>query len=573
MTASLDRVLRAWDRLEWAVRKRGILGAARRALSGRARPRSEEEAYALWRAIHEPRRTASRRRERWQGGSVPVLLQCVDGLGAEQLERTLGSLRAQEQVPWTAWVALPSPPGRLGDATAALADVDPRVTVVEPGVALDAALAAAGDVAVLASPGIVLAPDALESLVSAMRDDALVELVYGDEDRIDASGRRFAPSFKPEFSMDLLRSTPYTGRLLGFRTGLAARAGGIDGGEPHDVALRLTERARRIAHLARVLHHVPDDLGIDEGASARAITHALSRTGEEGAVDALGGGRFRVRYRVRGEPLVSVVIPTRDRVELLRVAVASVLERSGWRNLELLVVDNGSTDPETLRFLEDIGPPHRVIRRPGPFDWAALNNDAAREARGEYLLFLNNDIEATEPGWIEALLEHAQRPGVGAVGAKLLYPDGTVQHAGIALGMEGFAGHPFRGALASEPGPCGVLSVARECSAVTGACLMISRELFDSLGGFDPELRIAFNDVDLCLRARERGHRTVWTPHARLVHHESASRSAEHPRGEYLRVRRRWGALALAGDPHLPPNLDREIAARAVRARRWSAPG
>jgi GT2 family glycosyltransferase len=502
---------------------------------------------------------------------VPVLLPCADGLRAEQLERTVESLRAQEGIHWTACIALPSASGSLADAAAALAGADPRVSVLAPGTAPEAALAGAGDVAVLATPGIVLAPDALHALVSGLRDDDLVELVYADEDRIDANGRRYAPWFKPDFSTDLLRSSPFTGRLLAFRTALPPRAGGIGRGEPHDVALRFSERSRRIAHVARVLHHVPDGVALDETASARAIADSLARAGEEGWVSALGEGRFRVRYRVRGEPLVSVIVPTRDRVELLRVAVSSVVERSGWRNVELLVVDNGSTDPETLRFLEGIATPHRVLRRPGPFDWAALNNDAAREARGEYLLFLNNDIEAIEPGWVEALLEHAQRPGVGAVGAKLLYPDGTVQHAGIALGMEGFAGHPFRGARGDDPGPGGLLSVARECSAVTGACLMMGRELFESLGGFDPELRIAFNDVDLCLRARERGHRTVWTPHARLVHHESASRSAEHPRVEYRRVRRRWGALALAGDPHFSPNLDPE-AARAGRIGRSRAP-
>jgi GT2 family glycosyltransferase len=317
-----------------------------------------------------------------------------------------------------------------------------------------------------------------------------------------------------------------------------------------------------------VLHHVPGDLGMDESASESAIAHALSRAGEEGAVVALGEGRFRVRYRVHGEPLVSVIIPTRDRVELLRGAVASVLERSGWAHLELLVVDNGSTDPETLRFLEGIAPPHRVLRRPGPFDWSALNNNAAREARGEYLLFLNNDIEAIEPGWVEALLEHAQRPGIGAVGAKLLYPDGTVQHAGIALGMDGFAGHPFRGARGDDPGPGGLLSVARECSAVTGACLMIRRETFSALGGYDPDLRIAFNDVDLCLRAACRGHRTVWTPHAMLVHHESASRSPVHPRSEYLLVQSRWGRAGARGDPHVSRHLDPDTAAMRIRTVR-----
>lgn len=530
-------------------------GAARRALFGPVDVRGEDEAYARWRALHERRSAARSGPERRLDRSVPVLLHCGHGLVTQQLERTIESLRQQEGVDWTAWLALRTPSGGLSEAAAALARADARFHVLPPSAAPDAALADAGDVAVLASAGIVLAPDALRCLAHATRGDDLAELVYGDEDRIDADGRRFAPCFKPGFSVDLLRSTPYTGRLLAFRAGLPALAGGIGTGEPHDVALRFSERARRIAHIPRVLHHVPHDVPSDEAASASAIAAALARAGEDGSVDSLGGGRFRVRYRVRGEPLVSVVIPTRDRVDLLRVAVASVLERSGWPRIELLVIDNGSTDPETLRFLEGVAPPHRVLRRPGPFDWAALNNDAARQSRGEYLLLLNNDVEAVDPGWMAALLEHAQRPGVGAVGAKLLYPDGTVQHAGIALGMEGFAGHPFRGARGDEPGPCGLLAVTRDCSAVTGACLMIRRETFLSLGGFDPELRIAFNDVDLCLRARERGFRTVWTPHARLIHHESASRDPKHPRAEYLRVRRRWGKIALEQDPHLPAGV------------------
>lgn len=566
VTAALDRVLRAWDRLDWAVRKRGVLGAARRALLGRAPARSEDEAYARWRAIHETHPPAPSA-PAGESGPVPVLLPCTDEVRLEHLERTLDSLRSQE-LPWTAWIALPPAETRIREYADALAREDRRVTVLAPGAALDTGLDVASPLAVLASPGITLAPDALGAMLRARSEDALVELVYADEDRTDAGGRRYAPCFKPGFSPDLLRSTAYTGRLLGFAPELAARAGGVGAGEPHDVALRFSEHARHVAHVPCVLHHVPPDVALDDGASARAITQALQRAGEEGEVVALGAGRFRVRYRILGEPLVSVVIPTRDRLELLRIAVASVLERSGWRNLELVVIDNSSSDPETLRFLERVASPHRVLRRPGPFDWAGLNNDAAREARGEYLLFLNNDVEAREDGWIEPLLEHAQRPGVGPVGAKLLYPDGTIQHAGVALGMDGFAGHPFRGALADDPGPCGVLSVARECSAVTGACLMIRRGLFQSLGGFDPELRIAFNDVDLCLRARERGHRTIWTPHARLVHHESASRSAVHPRGEYLLVRRRWGTLALEPDPHLSPNLDQDAAARAIRTVR-----
>jgi GT2 family glycosyltransferase len=189
-----------------------------------------------------------------------------------------------------------------------------------------------------------------------------------------------------------------------------------------------------------------------------------------------------------------------------------------------------------------------------------MNNLAAREAKGEVLLFLNNDIEVVAPNWIEAMLEHAQRPEVGAVGAKLVYPDGTVQHAGVVVGIGGFADHAFRHLDGGAPGYLHLASLVRDVSAVTGACMMVRRQVFESLGGFDERLRVAFNDVDFCLRLGERGLGVVYTPHAVLTHHESASRGALHPRSEYLFMRRRWGELVARGDPFYNPNLtlDRE---------------
>ncbi|HYG69562.1 MAG TPA: glycosyltransferase, partial [Anaeromyxobacteraceae bacterium] len=315
-----------------------------------------------------------------------------------------------------------------------------------------------------ATPGVVVAPHASDAIAAAWNARPAPDLVYADEDRLDGDGVRYAPYFKPGFSPDLLRATAYFGRLLAFAPDLARRAGGLGAATPHDLALRLSERATHVVHLADVLHHVPLELGTALPTEPSAVRAALARAGEDADVVPLGQGRLRLRYAIRGEPLVSVIIPTRDRAALLSRALDAVRIFGGWPRFELLVVDNGSVEPDTARLLSSLQAPHRVLSRPGPFDFAALNNDAAREARGEFLLFLNNDVEGIEPGWIPALLEHAQRPEVGAVGAKLLFPDRTIQHAGVALGMGGFAGHPFQGLAADERVPGGMLGVVRNCS-------------------------------------------------------------------------------------------------------------
>jgi O-antigen biosynthesis protein len=561
LSASFDGLLRAIDRLIWAVRKRGALGALRRLRKAPAL--SEGEAYARWQAVVEKRTMAYRATPPLP--AVEVLIPAASA-GTAELTRTLSSLRAQRYDRWTAVVSLGGSAGDVVVAARAIANDEPRVRLVPDG-APDAALDTGGPVLAAAAAGIVLAPHALEAIATAWASRPAPDLLYADEDHLDDGGRRRAPVFKPAFSPDLLRATAYFGRLLAFTPELARRAGGLGAAAPHDLALRLSERAARVVHVPEVLHHVPPSLGVDPPTDADAVSAALARSGEDGQVVELGRGLLRVRYAVRGEPLVSVIVPTRDRAALLVAALDAVRVHGGWPRFELVVVDNGSTEPETLRLLAGLAPPHRVLTRPGPFDFAALNNEAAREARGELLLFLNNDIEALEDGWIPALVEQAQRPAVGAVGAKLLYPDRTIQHAGVALGMGGFAGHPFRGMAGDDPGPGGLLAVARNCSAVTGACLMIRRDLFLTLGGFDPELREAFNDVDLCLRAGEAGHRTVWTPHASLLHHESASRCPVHPRSELRRARTLWGARALRGDPFLSPHLDLDHGGALLRTR------
>jgi GT2 family glycosyltransferase len=304
--------------------------------------------------------------------------------------------------------------------------------------------------------------------------------------------------------------------------------------------------------------------GEQEG-ERRALEDALSRRGVRGSIEhSPVGPPYRLRYAFEGQPLVSIIIPSKDNPAPLLACIATIEGRSTWQNRELVVVDNGSIRRDALRLLRDLGPRHTILRDPRPFNWSALNNTAAAQSRGEYLLFLNDDVEVIAPDWIEALLEQAQQDGVGAVGGKLLYPDGTVQHAGIALGI-GVAGHVFRRLPGDAPGYHGLALAVRDVSAVTGACLMVSRRVFDEVGGFDERLPVAFNDIDFCLRLRSRRLAVVWTPHARLLHHESATRGLLHPPAAEALMWERWGAI-LAQDPYYSPHLTRSREDYGVRA-------
>lgn len=424
----------------------------------------------------------------------------------------------------------------------------------------------------------VLAPDALYEVARVLEQDGAIDVVYSDEDKIEGD-RRLSPFFKPDWCPNLLLSLNYINHLCVIRRSLLESVGGFrpgfDGAQDHDVLLRVTERTKRIAHIPKVLYHwrkiegsaaaVPDAKPHAYDAARRALEDALTRRQTPGSVQVLAAGRYRVRYEVRGKPLVTIIIPTRDRVDLLKTCVESIQERSTYRGFELLVVDNESREPATLDFLSKIEEPHRVFRSPGRFNWQAINNAAAAHARGDHLLFLNNDVEVIEPGWLEAMLELSQQEDVGAVGAKLLYRDGRIQHAGVVVGIGDVAAHAFRGLRPSAVAYRSFTDVVREYSAVTGACLMTRRSVFTSLGGFDEGFRVDFGDVDYCLRARERGFLVVYTPFAQLYHYEGLSRGRFNPIEDILAMRRRWGALILEGDPCYNPNLS--ISANDFRMR------
>jgi GT2 family glycosyltransferase len=385
-----------------------------------------------------------------------------------------------------------------------------------------------------------LAPDALSMMRAALARAPQTALAFADEDWLDASGARGAPFFKPGWDAELARGRDLIGPFAFFSAPLLRAC--VRGQGPawrRDLADQIVAMAGpdRILHVPAVLCH----------RAAPAEAPVLRR----------------VVYELPAEPLVSLLICTRDRADLLRACMESLLGRTDYRRFEVILVDNDSTEPDALALLAALGrdPRVTVLRAPGAFNWAALNNAAAAQAVGEVLVLLNNDITVLDGGWLRELVAHAVQPGVGAVGAKLVYPDGRLQHAGLSVDDAGVPTHLFRFAAADEPGPCEMLTLAREVWAVTGACMAVPRAAFEALGGLNEALPVACNDVEFCLRLAALGYRIVFTPWAVLAHHEQATRlpddteeKRQRARGELDRMLRDWGVLALH-DPYLNPNL------------------
>lgn len=414
-----------------------------------------------------------------------------------------------------------------------------------------------------------LPPDALFEVVKRLNEDPDLDLLYSDEDKLEPDGSRVDPFFKPDWSPNLLLSMNYITHFSVFRRSLLGEIGGfrggLDGSQDYDLLLRFTEHTDKIAHIPKILYHwrkAPGSAAASNAAKSsaynagrRAIEDTLRRRGYEGRVESTMPGRYTVRYRLRGTPLVSIIIPTRDQRQLLQQCLRTVEEKTSYPRYEIIVLDNDSTEPQTLKYLAAIAGKWRVYRYPGPFNFSAINNFGAAQASGDYFLFLNNDIQVIRSDWLTAMLELAQQPEIGAVGAKLLYPDGRVQHAGVILGIGGVAGHAFKYSPGDAQRYFSMSDVVRNCSAVTAACMMVRRRVFKEVGGFDERFRVAYNDVDFCLRLRQRGHLIVYTPVALLYHHESATRGRRHPSEDEDLCWKVWGDLIRAGDPYYNPNL------------------
>ena len=492
----------------------------------------------------------------------------------EVLGDTLESVAAQTYPHWELCLADDASPSEATrEVVRRWAARDPRVRVdlreVNGGIALasNAALAlATGTFVAFLDHDDLLKPHALAEVALALAAQPALDLVYSDEDKLDEHGNLVEPFFKPDWSPEHLTSRNYVGHLMVLRRSLVEQVGGFrqgyDGSQDHDLLLRVTELTDRVAHLPEPLYtwrRVPGSTAavVDAkpyafDAAKRALDDALVRRGLPGrATDGLLPSTYRTRYDVVGRPKVAVIIPTRNGVDLLRRCIDSVRERSTYRDLELIVIDNQSDDPETLEYLATFG--GRIVRYPHRFNYARMMNLASWTADADQLLFLNNDTEVIEPSWVEALLEHAQRPEVGAVGCRLYYPNDAPQHEGVIVNYAGGAA----GNVNFE-GWWGFGDVVRDCTAVTGAVTMMRPAVFFEVGGFEERLRVAFNDVDLCLRVRQAGYRVVYTPYATLYHHESATRGfVPHPEDDAFFDRRWEPRSERFHDPFYNPNLDR----------------
>jgi O-antigen biosynthesis protein len=440
-----------------------------------------------------------------------------------------------------------------------------------PGQMLAAGLAAnAGNPVSLLFPGDLWAPDAVAQLTSALSPGSVV---YADEDCI-SGGEHVGPRLKPDYSPEFLLTSSYMGRPLAIGAEVLIRmapAGDGDRYIEHDLALRACEVADDVTHVAEVLCHrlfIPADSGSAPQNGVGHITAALRRRGEVAEVTPRPlTDTYRVRRQARGAVPVTIVIPFRDEPRFLRSCIESIDATRGPGEVEFVLVDNGSVQPETSTLVERLAGRRdtRVLTDARPFNWAGLNNAAAGLASGEVLIFLNNDIEARQVGWIDALTAQAVRPDVGAVGARLLYPDGRLQHCGVVIGLGGAAGHLFVGLDGHGAGYLDMAVTTRECAAVTGACLATRRTVFDQLGGFDEALGIDLNDIDYCLRAQRSGLRVLYESGAELIHHESPSRGTAGDVRDIVHFIDRWQASISAGDPYLSPHLTRVDSSCALR--------
>ena len=463
----------------------------------------------------------------------------------------------------------------------------------------EAAKLATGDYLALLDHDDVLAPNAVYEMLRAARATGAAFL-YSDEALFEKDpAHATVGHFKPDFAPDYLNCCNYICHFAVFSREMFWQAGGLDpacdGSQDHDLFLKLSERCAPV-HVPRVLYFWRVHAGSTSAgtqakpyvaeAAKRAIAAHLARTGALGRVaDGLFPSTYKVEYEIPGAPLVSILIPNKDHADDLDRALRSVYEKTDYAHFEVIVIENNSTQKETFAYYEAAQAAHenlRVVRWDGPFNFSAINNFGRRHAKGEYLLLLNNDVEVQNGAWLREMLGLCCQPGVGIVGAKLLYPDGTVQHAGVVTGLGGFAGHSHKYARGDGSGYMFRLATVQDFSCVTAACLLCRAGVYDAVGGLDEGFAVAFNDVDFCLRVRKAGWRVVYTPYAQLTHYESKSRGLDEKGeakrrfdGERARLEARYTRAALTRDPYYNPHLtlDREDFSESDVLPRYEALG
>jgi GT2 family glycosyltransferase len=537
------------------------------------------EAYRSWTLTQEPKVELCEREE-----LISVLMPTCES-PEEFLREAITSVRAQSYSNWELCIYDDASGAQhVHDILQEEMAVDPRVIVVKgvtrggiSAASNEALKMARGKFVVLLDHDDLLHPDALAAVMAAMESDE-ADIIYSDHDCIDESGRRKFPFFKPDWSPDLFLSQMYLGHLVAIRRDLIQRVGpfdsSMDGAQDYDLILRCIAAGAKVHHISRVLYHWRQHAGSTAGnADSKPYAHHAGRAALQryldkvypGAVarDGAHGFCYDVRYPVPQENSridASIIIPTRDGLDLLRACIDSLRKVTNAARYELIVVDNGSKETATLRWLEDMAGRGviKVIHADVPFNWSYINNLAAEQAVGDVLVFLNNDVEIIDQEWLGRLVEHAMREDVGVCGPLLLYGDMTIQHAGVVVGLGGWADHVFKGMQ-----PLHIQSnyvspiMRRNVLAVTGACMAIEAKKFKALGGFDEGFEVCGSDVELCLRAYRRGLLNVYIPEAKLIHHESKTRDPRNiPAGDFEQSERAYAPFRTEGDPYYNANLD-----------------
>lgn len=437
-----------------------------------------------------------------------------------------------------------------------------------------------GDFVVLTDHDDLLSPEALYQCAKAVQKEPQTDVIYSDEDKVDMSGKKFfEPHFKSDYNIDLLCTMNYICHLFVVRKDVMERAGLFescyDGAQDHDFILRCTEKAEHIVHIPKVLYHWrchaqstsenPESKLYAFENGCKAVKAHYDRIGIPAEVEqGPFYGMYRTHYLWKEQPLVSILIPNKDYVADLKKCMDSIEEKSTYRNFEFIIVENNSTEEETFAYYKEIEKRDnvRVLYYKEDFNYSRINNFGAKEANGEYVLLLNNDTEMIEPDSIKEMLDVCMRPDVGIVGAKLIFEDNTIQHAGVIIGFGGVAGHAFIGQDRDDNGYFSRIISVQDLSAVTAACLMVRRSVFDEVEGLNEEFKVAFNDIDFCLKVRKAGYLVVYNPYAQFYHYESKSRGQEDSADKVARFQQeiglfgeRWGELLEHGDPYYNPNL------------------
>ena len=563
----------------------------------------EEVPYGPWYEAYIPDKAELEKQKKHKFAYTPRISVAVPAYCTPEifLRQMIQSLLDQTYPDWELCIANGSPDDT--EMTAILkeyASADRRICVRDldenQGIAgnTNAALTmASGEFVGLLDHDDLLAPNALYEIVKKLNEDRNLDAVYTDEDKVTTDlSEHFQPHLKPDFNLDLLRSNNYICHFFVVRKTIVDKVGGFrqefDGAQDHDFIFRCVEEASgRVGHVPEIVYHWrthkastadnPASKMYAFDAGRRAIEAHLKRVGVEGEVSHTPDlGFFRVKYPVHGEPLVSIIIPNKDEKESLQACIESIREKTEYRNYEIIIVENNSTGQEIFDYYKEIDGRDgiRVVYWKSGFNYSALNNFGFTFAKGDYILCLNNDVTVITPDWLERMIGQCQRKEVGIVGVKLYYPDDTIQHAGVIIGIGGVAGAMFVGMARERSGYLRKAILQQDLSAVTAACMMVDRKAWEGAGGFNEDLAVAFNDIDFCLKVRREGYLVVYEPNVELYHYESKSRGYEDTPEKQKRflseinyMKAHWSEILTKGDPYYNENFSLNTCNYTLRKR------